>query len=278
MVDVLGPTDRETWLAILEAASQKPGDEINDEWRWLLQQLRMPADDYPALCEALRQGRWRNAKNPKAYVKRVARLEALHEKAARVANDPLVLMTATSEAEGISVEHSLDHMSYLRDTSDAVKGTDGIWRPGGSAERYYNERYDEDDDGDPISLRGRLLAKVPEGLKTLVEPSAEYKESVEEFNASTDDWHLHAKPSVHVDLEKWAELAGFDEWEMRVLRYRLGEVSRDEALAEQPNDASRKAIQAAWRRYDRTGKQRMREVAEKNMQKNVPDSAISHTS
>jgi hypothetical protein len=58
-------------------------------------------------------------------------------------------------------------------------------------------------------------------------------------------------------------LAGFDEWEMRVLRYRLGEVSRDEALAEQPNDASRKAIQAAWRRYDRTGKQRMREVAEK---------------
>jgi len=116
-------------------------------------------------------------------------------------------------------------------------------------------------------LRGRLLAKVPEGLKTLIEPSAEYKEAVEEFNASTNDWHLHAKPSVHVDLEKWAELAGFDEREMRVLRYRLGEVSRDEALAEQPDDASRKAIQAAWRRYDRTGKQRMREVAEKNMQK-----------
>jgi hypothetical protein len=54
MADAHPMTDRETWLAILEAASQKPGDEINDEWRWLLQQLRMPADDYPALHEALR--------------------------------------------------------------------------------------------------------------------------------------------------------------------------------------------------------------------------------
>jgi hypothetical protein len=261
------PTDRETWLAILEAASQKPGNEINDEWLWLLQQLRMPADDYPALREALRQGRWRSAKNPKAYIKRVARLEALHEKAAAVANDPLVLMPSTSEGEGFSVEHSLDHVSYVRDTSEAVQGSDGVWRRGGGAEQYYNERYDEDENGNPISLRGRLLAKVPESLITWVAPSAEYQEAVEAFNASTDEWHIHARASVRVDLEKWAELADFDEWEMRVLRYRLAEVSRDEALAEQPNDASRKAIQAAWRRYDRTGKQRLRQVAEKNRRK-----------
>jgi hypothetical protein len=68
-------------------------------------------------------------------------------------------------------------------------------------------------------------------------------------------------------MEKWGELAGFDEWEMKVLRYRLNEISRDQTLVEQPDEASRKAIQAAWRRYDRTGKQRLREVAEKIFRK-----------
>ncbi len=263
MADAHPSADRKTWIAILEAVSQKPGDEINDEWRWLLQQLRMSADDYPALREALRQGRWRNAKNPKAYIKKATRLEALHEKAVAAANDPMVLMPATSEGEGTSVEDSLDYISYVRNISDAVQGSDGVWRRGGGDEQSYNERYDED--GNPISLRRRLLAKVPEGLKTLVEPSAEYKDSIEDFNASTDEWHLHAEPSICVDLEKWAELAGFDKWEMQALRYRLAEVSREEALAEQPDEASRKAIQAAWRRYDRTGKQRLRNFAEKNL-------------
>jgi hypothetical protein len=270
--------DRETWIAILDAASQRPGDEIDDEWRWLLQQLRMSADDYFALREAIRQGRWRNAKNPKAYIKTVALREALNERVTTAADDPLVLIPETSEGTGISAEHSLDHISYVRDTSEAVQGTDGIWRRGGGAERYYEEFYDEDENGNPVSLRGRLLAKVPDNLKRLVEPSAEYRRAVEEFNAATDEYHLHVEPSVHVDLEKWAELAGFDEWEMRVLRYRLDEVSRDEALAEQSDEVSRKALQAAWRRYDRTGKQRLREVAEKNLQKTVPEDAETHTS
>jgi hypothetical protein len=266
--DVRQPSDREAWLGILEAASRKRGDEIDDEWRRLLQQLRMPADHYLALCEALRQGRWRNAKNPKAYVKRVVRLEVLHEDVATAANDPLVLMPATSEGEGFSVEHSLDHISYVRDTSDAIKGSDGVWRRGGGAERDFREYYDEDEDGNPISLRGRLRARLPDEL---IKKSATDKHDVD----LDEDWS--ATP-IKVNMKKWAKLAGFDEWEMQVLEYRLGEVSRDEALAEQPNETARKAIQAAWRRYDRTGKQRLREVAEKNLRKNVPEGAISHTS
>jgi hypothetical protein len=278
VADARPTTDRDTWIAILDAAAQKPGDEIDNEWRWLLSQLRMSPDDYVALREALGQGRWRNAKNPRTYLKTVARREANKERFAAVANDPLVLMLTTSDDDGVSVEGSLDHISYVRDTSEAVQGSDGVWRRGGGAEERYNERYDEDENGNPISLRGRLLAKVPKSLITWVEPSPEYKEAIEEFNASTDEWHLYAEPSVHVDLEKWAELAGFDEWEMRVLRYRLREVSRDEALAEQSDEASRKALQVAWRRYDRTGKQRLKKTAEKNLQKNVPDGANSHTS
>lgn len=263
---------REEWLAIFEVASQRPGDEINDEWRWLLEQLRMSTEYYPALLEALRQGRWRNAKNPKAYLKTVAKREYLNEKAATAAADPLVLMQISSE-DGSLVEGSLDHISYVRDTSEAVQGVDGIWRRGGGAERNEYERYDEN----ASSLRGRLLAKIPKSLKVVVEPSADYKEAVDSFNASTDEWHIHAEPSIHVDLEKWAELAGFDEWELLVLRYRVSDVSRDEALAEQSDERSRKALQAAWRRYDRTGKQRLREAAERKLEKDVPERGISHT-
>jgi hypothetical protein len=200
------------------------------------------------------------------------------KKAETFTNDPLVLMPVTAEGNEFSVEQSLDHISHVRDTSDAIKGTDGVWRRGGGTERYYEERYDEDENGNPVSLRGRLLAKVPSSLIKVIEPSTEYRSAIEEFNSSTDEYHLHVQPFVHVDMEKWGELAGFDEWEMKVLRYRLNEISRDQALVEQPDEASRKAIQAAWRRYDRTGKQRLREVAEKNLQKDVPDGAESHTS
>ena len=76
----------------------------------------------------------------------------------------------------------------------------------------------------PISLRGRLLAKIPEGpnkipesLKTLAGPSAEYKEAIEALNASTDEWHIHAEPSVRLD-----------EWEMQVLTNEMGSRFNDQ--------------------------------------------------
>lgn len=78
-----------------------------------------------------------------------------------------------------------------------------------------------------------------------------------------DELHIHPQPAIEIDLGKWAEQAGFDQWEMRVLHYQLDGVSRDEALAEQPDETARKALQAAWKRYDRTGKQRLREFAKK---------------
>ncbi len=115
-----------------------------------------------------------------------------------------------------------------------------------------------------MSLQGRLLAKVPNSLKTIIEPPAEYRRAVEAFNASTSELHIHPRPAIGIDLGKWAKQAGFDEWEMRVLDYQLESVSREKALDEQPDETARKALQAAWKRYDRTGKQRLREFAEKH--------------
>jgi hypothetical protein len=255
--------EREAWLRVLDAAAERPGSEVDDEWRWLLRELRISPDLFMCLRDVLHQGRWRSAKTPKAYIKTAVRREAFKQQHKVAGKDPLELVPATRDMDRFSVEDSLDGLMFVHDTADSIRGPDGVWRRGGGAERRYFERYDEDENGNPISLRGRLLQKVPSSLAKVVQPSPEQKDAIEKFNASTSEWHIHAKPSVRVDLVSWAELADFDEWEMRVLKYRLSETSRERALAEQPDESSRKALQAAWRRFDRTGMQRMREFAEK---------------
>ena len=264
--------DRETWISLFDAALQRPGDQFNEEWLWLLDQIGMTADQYPAILEALRQGRWREAKNPRAYLKTVARREAFKEQLAAQEQDKLVLVPTTEDDAGAAaIEGTLDHISHLRETADAVKGADGIWRRGGGTERDYDDYFDEDEYGRPVSLRGRLLAKIPNSLKVLVEPPPEVERAVELFNASTNENHIHLRPALGIDLGKWAELAGFDDREMQVLEYRLTGVSREKALAEQADETSRKALQAAWKRFDRNGFRRLRESAEKSSSETVPE-------
>jgi hypothetical protein len=67
-----------------------------------------------------------------------------------------------------------------------------------------------------------------------------------------------------LDLERLARKAEFDSWELKVLEYRRQGVSRPLAMSEQPDNDSRLAIQAAWKRVDRTGMQRLRECRKKN--------------
>jgi len=138
-----------------------------------------------------------------------------------------------------------------------MKGSDGIWRPGGGGESDYAERYDQDEKGLPLSLRGRLRAKLPAALM-----KGQIPLSVTVGDAEDEDTDWKSVP-IKADFENWAVLAGFDEWEKRVLQYHLAETSRERALAAQPNESARKALQAAWKRYDRTGKQRLRTVARK---------------
>jgi hypothetical protein len=260
--------DRKGWIAVFEAAATRKGDELNDEWRWLLEELGMTADSYPTLVEALGQGRWRDAKDPRAYVKTVAKREALREEIREKRNDILTIIPSSAGHPEFSVEGALDTLSYARETSETIQSADGIWRPGGAGERAYSEYYDEDDNGEPVSLRGRLRAKLPEGLlKSSSTPSNQG--DLEEI-----DWR-HVP--IRVNLSEWATLAGFDAWEIQVMQYHLNGISRDRALAAQSDETSRKAIQAAWRKYDRTGKQRLKQVAEKMLAENVPDGTPRHT-
>lgn len=244
------PSDRENWLAILEVAAAKLEDWSNEDWKSLLAGLGLPLEDYPSLILTLEQGRWRNAKDPRAYVKTVARRLAARQKAMECSKIPEFV--PQSKVDGVSSEDLLGHLAFVSETDGPVRGADGVWRRSGENELAEYENYDEDSNGNPLSLRGRLWRKLP--LSLIKDGLAG---DVEDFS---EDW----PPSLeNVDLEKWAELAGFDEWEKRVLHYQAKEISRDRALAAQPDDASRRAVQAAWRRFDRSGKRRLQEVAKK---------------
>lgn len=268
----MAEADRALWIDLLTAAATQSPNQLNDEWRWLLTELGLSAEFFPAVLLAVKQGRWRTADNPKHYVKRVARLEALKAKRAAEKSDELILVKSKPGDSSFSIDSALDQLSYAADTTDAIRDANGVWKRGGGREALYNEDDQEDERGNFIgSLRGRLLAKVPNSMKQWVEPPDWYKASVEDFNQSNNDWHIEATGTIRVDLKQWASLAGFNDWDTRVLDYRAQGVSRDSAMEDQPDEVSRKALQAAWRKFDRTGLARLRLAAEKELAEDVPE-------
>jgi hypothetical protein len=269
----MSEAERSQWIAILDAAAMRPGDEMNNEWEWLLERLGLPEDYFLAVLEAIRQGRWRNAKNPRTYVKTVAKREARKMGLDYEPDGVLELVAAPTNGAAFSMEAALDHCAYLGSTSEAVKGDDGVWRPGGGSGDY-DEIEDNEEDSDRVSFRD-VIAK---GLAELKEPPADLVRLVANLNAQTNEHHLEIRPSWDYKWDKWADLAGFDEWDRAVLSYKVSSVSRDCALAEQPDDPSRRALQAAWRKFGRTGLARLRAGIKKVNPKNVPESRIQHTS
>jgi len=237
------------WLAVLEAAAQ-PGSRVSDgEWQWLMQQLDLGPEYFLAIREAVRQGRWRAAKNPKAYIKTVAKREATRMCLSPKSTDELVFPAAIEvDGEEVSQEERLDHMLYQHDSVKPVKGSDGVWRSGPGWDQDYG-----DERADYGSYRGFLAAKVPSDFKNLVSLSEE------------------SEPVAKLNWQQWAEAAGLDQWERRVLQCKLTGVSREQALKAQPDEGSRKAIQAAWKRFDRNGMERLLAAAKKSSVENVPE-------
>jgi hypothetical protein len=119
---------------------------------------------------------------------------------------------------------------------------------------------------------------MPRELAIVTPPTEEWKTVVREMNDSFEGLDLEARPSIRPDWNKWAAAAGLDEWEMKVLRCRLAGVSREGAMAMQTDEESRKALQAAWKRFDRNGMERLREAAKIKLGKNVPEGAFLDTS
>lgn len=234
-----------------------------------MQELRLGPQYFLAVREAVQQGRWRTAKNPKTYLKTVARREALKMGLVDERSDHLATIGG-SEAEEATSEEALEHLEHRYCSRAAAKEADGVWRVGGGGGVDLVRRQK--------SYRGRLLAGVPDELRVVEQPSDEYRAVLDEINESTDEVHFHAKPQVNPDWRSWAEAAGLDSWERRVLEYKLSGAGREVALASQPDEESRKALQAAWKRFERTGMERLRATAKIKFVENVPEEEFDDTS
>jgi len=262
------------WLGALETAAQVGVEQSSAVWVWIMQELRLGPQYFLAIREAVQQGRWRTAKNPKAYLKTVAKQEALKMGLVNEGSGNLVSVgSARSEGEETSGEETLEYLGHQYDSRDAAKGEDGIWRAGASGERDSSDPLEEHD-----SYRDWLASGMPQELTVVAPPSEEWKAAVRKINKSTPGLDLEAQPSVRPNWNKWAQAAGMDEWEVKVLGYRLTGISRERTLALQPDEESRKALQAAWKRFDRNGMERLREAAKINIEKNVPESRFFDTS
>jgi hypothetical protein len=266
--------ERNQWMTILDAAGQRPGDEISEEWEWLLDQLGLPEEYFLAVLETIRQGRWRTAKNPRAYVKTVAKREATKMGLLSEPTDILEILNGPAHGEKFSMEGELDRCAYASETSEAIRGDDGIWRRG---EGWGDEYFSEDNPRAHVSYAQFLRLKMPKELRAHVEHSEEYKTWVDEINAGTDEFHIHMKSWDRIDWDKVTELAGFSTWDRLVLTCRLNGISRDQAMAEQSDEESRKALQAAWRKFDRNGIERIQEALQKNFTGSVPELRFSDT-
>lgn len=250
----VGATDRDQWIFILDAAAGRPFDQLDEDWVWLIDELGLPYEYLPAVVEAIRQDRWRTAKDPRAYVKTVANREAKKMGLVTQRRDILKLVDDPRNGEPFSMEAMLDHYAQLNE------------------KKYGYDDYRDDERG-----AFSMLDLVSQGLAILREPSSEWAAIVDDINRSTDQYHIHLLPRYWPDWEKWADAAGFDQWDRQVLNCKLRRISREQAMAEQPDEQSRKAVQAAWRKFDRTGLDRLRAVIKKVNTENVPESRNRHT-
>ncbi len=234
----MGDANRAQWMTILEAASANPPDVMNAEWEWLMGELELPLDCWLAVRAAIQQGRWREAKNPRAYIKTVANREARKMRLMETADSKLVLIGSKTSANGsyVSSKEILGNMSHTFGTSEATKRADGIWRRGDGSEDDYDrpEWIDEFE-----SAWDYLLSRLPDDLKLDNEPSAETKAAYETINTLSDEDHWHMRTPVTPNWKAWGERAGFDEWEQLALECRISYKSREKALAEQPDETSR---------------------------------------
>ena len=176
---------RDEWIAMLESVTQGSPDAVSSESTWILEGLKLPLDLFPYVSQAIQQGRWKTGNNPKSYIRTVAWREAA--KAEREFEDSNPLKPVALPADGsLSMEDALEHFGHLSDTAEAIQSPDGVWRRPGILRYYVDEDQYE-------SVTHRLLSKIPQSAKQLVESSDEYKAAIEQFNNSTMENHIEER-------------------------------------------------------------------------------------
>jgi hypothetical protein len=247
--------DKAQWMVILDSASTQHPDEVNEEWQWLLDGLGLSEEYFPAVLEAIHQGRWRTARNPRTYVKTVAKRIAFKADRPSKESAAITLVKSPSGDRAFSMENELEFLAHQSSSHAAFKSADGVWRSGGG----WDEHYDHEEEDEPY--QEYLSSLATSEVRTPVEMNEETKAIFGAMGIGPEEIPLVLISGPRLDWDRWAADAGFDQWDCEVLRCRLCRISRDQALSEQPDETSRKALQAAWRKFDRTGFARLRETA-----------------
>lgn len=222
--------------------------ELTEELASLTELMKLPLSCCLAVHQVLREGNWANAQYPKAYIKRAAMTQARKDECGE---KQLVFM------DGAEIDARWDGNELAPGKVDKSS----LW--------------DEPRPSSPIPLKGKHYARAQfarddEVLAREVEaaesgpawPSDCLTPKV--LYAKNPDGSVERIVWTRLDWRKLGEKAGLDEWQIKVLVYRSGGVSRDQAMNAQPDEVSRKAIQAAWRYMDRTGIQRVQNYLRKS--------------
>lgn len=284
---------KEKWLQALESLARSRPDQVEQEWTWLMQRLGLGPEYFLAIHEVIQQGRWRTSDNPAGYIKAAAQRED-RRSLERVLGDGNELTVAGlyNGAEG-SAEDFLDHMENRQDRQQPTREKDGVWRsapgwgasydgpqkknsaharfslpkpqngklPPGPLARYMNHprlRHLQEEMAQPISQL------TPEDAREAPSHEITPHEITSHEIASVASPESAAIPERLPDWPAWSRAAGLSEWEKKVVEYKMSGISRNQALAAQPDEPSRKALQAAWKKLARTGLQRLRHAAAQN--------------
>ena len=122
------------WLGVLETAAKLSVEQSSAVWVWMMQEFRLGPQYFLAIREAVQQGRWRTARNPKTYIKTVAKREAL--KMGLVSEDSGNLVpvgSGGSDGEKTSSEKTLEYLGHHYESREAARGEDGIRRAGAAS-------------------------------------------------------------------------------------------------------------------------------------------------
>jgi hypothetical protein len=262
--------NRDKWLQILENLAQSRPDQAEGEWAWLMKQLGLRPEYFLAIHEAIRQGRWRGAENPAGYIKAVARREARRAEQADAATEELTISGGEVNGESLSGEEMMDALEYRQRSRKPAPGPDGTWRAGQRAQTSEGPGAGAAKSRAEFRLKpwrkgDRRPRRKPESK--VLQRYAERLERIGALNGKDprDEPYIDGLDSENraerwPDWAKWAQTAGLSEWEKKAIEYKVMGVGWTQAMAGQPDAASRRALQAAWRKLERTGERRLRDT------------------
>jgi hypothetical protein len=172
------------------------------------------------MCEVLGEGKWATKEDPYAYVAQTTRNTAQRQ-GRRDAKFLEIIENAQLERCALETDRA----------SESVRSA-----------------------GLGLGYR-ELVRRLPEEFKTVRQPSSSWKSEIDECNALSgpDASYFHVGSFASPNFGAWAQKAGLSEPEQKALNFIAAGVSRDEALRRQPDEATRKALQAGYRQLRRRG-------------------------